>query len=272
MNKSSSWTSRLRKGLFALALCAAVSAAGPMVNASDHDDGETGTKGRNRNLTDLFAFREDWQTGNAANAGDVVLIMNTNPRSVARQHYFFDTQARYNFFYSQVGVNTSTPTGFPSGALRFQFAAPTAAGTQAITLTHDDFQAGTNTIIGRVSVAAGTTTPAPRGIGNPNPAPVLNAVTVEGRNLTVFAGLREDPFFFDVEQYFRVRAALLGLGPLPAGAGVQPTGFRTAATAIDFAKGYNVNAIAVRVPIAFLNEGNAGVTTFDIWETIDVGP
>lgn len=51
---------------------------------SDHDDGEVDTKGRNLNLTDLFVFREIDQNSQAS-SGDLVLIMNTNPRSLARQ-------------------------------------------------------------------------------------------------------------------------------------------------------------------------------------------
>lgn len=77
----------------------------------------------------------------------------------------------------------------------------------------------------------------------------------------MFAGLREDPFFFDVEQYFRVRAGAAGTGPA--------VGFRSPTTAVDFAKGYNVNAIAVRVPIKFL-QGGSQAKVFDVWETISV--
>ncbi len=261
----------LRKGVLALAVGLAVTAAGPMVKASDHDDGETNIKARNRNITDVYAFREDWQTGNAAQAGDMVIVMNTNPRSVARQQYFFDTQSRYNIFVSHVPAANEAvpPTGVPDAAYRLRFGAPGANGSQAITLTHDEFTGGQLTAT--TDVAAGATTPAVPGLGNPNPAPIVNGIVVDGNPVSVFAGLREDPFFFDVEQYFRVRAALLGLGPAPAGPNIVPgTGFRNAATAIDFAKGYNVNAIVLRIPIAQLNEGVAADTVFDIWTTIEV--
>jgi hypothetical protein len=265
------WASWLRRGVLGLAVGLAVTAAGPMVQASDHDDGETNVKARNRNITDVYAFREDWQTGNAANSGDVVIVMNTNPRSLGRQQYFFDPQARYNIFITQVADETARPVGVPSSAYRFRFGAPNASGQQAITMTHDDFNAA-GQIIATTDVPAGVTTAAVPGLGNPNPDPVVNPVTVEGSTLSVFAGLREDPFFFDVEQYFRVRAAILGLGPAPTGPGLLPTGFRDPNNAIDFAKGYNVNAIVVRIPIAQLNEGNPAITTFDVWETIEVAP
>ncbi|WP_199332752.1 DUF4331 family protein [Nostoc sp. FACHB-190] len=78
-------------------------------------------------------------------------------------------------------------------------------------------------------------------------------------SVTVFAGLREDPFFFDVEQFFRVRAGALGIGPA--------VGFRPADQAIDFAKGYNVNSIVVRIPRSLI-AGNTNATVFDVWQTI----
>ncbi|MGH2406092.1 MAG: DUF4331 family protein, partial [bacterium] len=71
---------------------------------------------------------------------------------------------------------------------------------------------------------------------------------------------REDPFFFDVEQFFRVRAGALGIGPA--------AGFRS--PGLDFTAGYNVNAIVVGVPLAFL-QGTTPATTFDLWETIWFG-
>ena len=49
--------------------------------------------------------------------------------------------------------------------------------------------------------------------------PIINQVKINGSTVGIFAGLREDPFFFDVDQFFRVRAGLAGLGP--------SVGFRT---------------------------------------------
>lgn len=215
---------------------------------SDHDDGEVDTKGRNLNLTDLYVFREQDQNPQA-NSGDLVLIMNTNPRSLARQQYYFSTRARYEFNVTRITNNDATPTGKPDVTLRFEFGAPNANGEQEIKLT--------TLRDGRTSnVAMATTTP----IANAS-NPVVKLVSVGDANLSVFAGLREDPFFFDVEQYFRVRAGALGIGPAVA--------FRPSSTAVDFARGYNVNAIAVRVPIKFL-QSSTTATTFDVWQTISV--
>jgi hypothetical protein len=217
------------------------------VNASDHDDGETEIKGRNLNLTDLFVFREQDQNPNAGE-GDLVLIMNTNPRSLANQQYYFSTRARYEFKVSRVINNDATPTGVPDVVLRFKFGQPNANGQQTIQLTA--IKDGVTTVANPTL----RTTPIK---ANPN----VGQVSLNGSTLSVFAGLREDPFFFDVEQFFRVRAGALGIAPA--------VGFRDPNTAVDFAKGYNVNAIAVRVPIRFL-QGSTSATTFDVWETVSV--
>ena len=274
MFKSMLGGSRLAK-LAGVALTASVCVAAfhtsAPVKASDHDDGETNIKARNLNLTDLYVFREDWQTCNAAENTNMVFIMNTNPRSLPRQQYFFNTNAVYSFFVSRrAGVNDAV-TGVPDMAFDFNFGAPSAAGQQSITLNIRRFVNGQEST--KETVGAGSTTAAAPLIGNPNPTPVNNPVATANGNLTVFAGLREDPFFFDVDSYFRTRGLLAGApGPDRTGVNVRGNALIPAAsdaTAIDFAMGYNVNAIAVRIPIALLKGGtNNGV--FDVWETIAV--
>ena len=232
------------------------------VKASDHDDGEEPDKGRSRNLTDLYVFREGDQTGNAADNANLIFIMNTNPRSVARQQYFFSSTARYEFHVTRATNRNTRPTGLDDVVIRFEFSNPNTSFQQTITMTLVTYANGVATST-PVTLSPGLSTPAPVGIGTPNPTPVINTGTVSGQNVTVFAGLREDPFFFDVEQYFRVRAFALGKGPAPS-----PL-FRTPDTAIDFAKGYNVNAVVLRVPMALL-QGGTSTTIFDVWETISI--
>jgi hypothetical protein len=251
-NKTNVITMNLKKAIgiggliLGLALITGVSAR--YIQASDHDDGETEIKGRNLNLTDLFVFREKDQNPSAAD-GDLIFIMNTNPRSLANQQYYFSTRARYDFNVTRVSNNDATPTGKPDVVLRFQFGAPNANGQQNIKIT---------------AIRDGVTSVANQSILTTplrNSTPSISQVSLGGSALGVFAGLREDPFFFDVEQFFRVRAGALGTGPA--------VGFRDPNTAVDFAKGYNVNAIAVRVPRTFL-QGATSATTFDVWETVSV--
>jgi Domain of unknown function (DUF4331) len=216
--------------------------------ASDHDDGEADTKARSLNLTDLYAFREQDQNPNAA-PGDLVLVMNTNPRSVARQQYFFSTNARYEFKLTRVANKDAAPTGQEDIILRFEFAPPNDRNQQQIkfTLIRDGRE---------VSATNLSTTPIN------SEKPIVNQLSAtSAAKIAIFAGLREDPFFFDVEQFFRVRAGALGTGPA--------VGFRPNNQALDFAKGYNVNTIVVRVPQLFL-QAEKGGNIYDIWETISL--
>lgn len=240
-----------RLSLIALGVLLTAGLASQYVRSSDHDDGEVDTKGRNLNLTDLFVFREQDQNPSAS-ANDLVFVMNTNPRSVPRFQYYFSTRARYEFKVTRAADKDATPTGKTDVLLRFEFGAPDANKQQEIKLTTIRDGSTQTAIVGKTSPIT------------PDPAapPVVNQVALGDSNFAVFAGLREDPFFFDVEQYFRVRAGAAGEGPA--------VGFRSPATAIDFAKDYNVNAIAVRVPISFLQGGNSQAKVFDVWETISV--
>lgn len=233
-------------GVLALGLTVTAAIAPQYIKASDHDDGEVDTKGRNRNLTDLFVFREKDQNP-AASQDDLIFVMNTNPRSLPRQQYYFSDSAQYTFKIARVNNKDAAPSGKSDVSLRFEFGKPNASGQQDITITA--FRKGSKDI-----VAKAKTTPL-------NSAPVLNNVSMAGSKLTVFAGLREDPFFLDVEQFFRVRAGLLNIGP--------DVGFRSPETAIDFTKDYNVNSIVVRVPRAFL-QGSTSTEVFDVYERIMV--
>jgi len=254
-------------GWLILALAAALDLTGAsQARGSDHDDGEISLKGRALNLTDVYAFREDWQNPGASRE-NLILIMNTNPRSVARQQYFFDPKATYEFHLSTVldRNKTQKPTGRDDIRLAIQFQDPDSNNRQAIKLSL--IRRGERlTPIGGAS--AGTTT----SLADMNANNLtINPVSVLGRPITVFAGLREDSFFFDVEWYFRIRAFLatgvntLGNGPIQGGG--NP--FRSDQTAVDFAAGYNVNSIVVRIPLALIRQ-NSRQNVFDVWETISV--
>jgi hypothetical protein len=245
-------TKKIRRTILAIEVALIVVLTPGIIAASDHDDGEVDIKGRAVNLTDLYVYREKDQNSSAAD-GDLVFTMNSNPRSVARYQYYFSTTALYQFHITQVGDVNSTPTGRADIILRFAFSPPNNQGMQAVAVTvvRGGSETTTKTTVNGGLIA---TTPL-------NSNAVLNTVPVGGSNLTVFAGLREDPFFFDVEQFFRVRAGALGTGP--------KVGFKQPNQAIDFTKGYNVNTIAVRVPKAFLQAGT-GANTFDVWSTVSI--
>jgi hypothetical protein len=218
--------------------------------ASDHDDGETDIKGRNLSLTDLYAFREDWQTGNAGDRGNLILVMNVNPRSLPKQQYYFSTQARYELHLGRNGNDNTAPARTNDDVvLRFEFGAPDASGVQPITVT--GIKDGK--VVGKD--ASARTTP----IGA---SPLNNSISVDWCGITLFAGHREDPFFFDVLGFFKFRAAAAA----GAGAGAALAHFTN--PGVDFTKGYNVLSIVARVPISCLQ--SSGDSVFDIWETISI--
>lgn len=245
-------TKKIRRTILAIEVALIALLTPGIIVASDHDDGEVDIKGRAVNLTDVFVYREKDQNPGAAE-GDLVFTMNSNPRSLARFQYYFSTTALYQFHITQVGDVNSTPTGRSDIILRFAFSPPNNRGMQAVAVTV--IRNGTETVA-KTTVNGGLIATTPL-----NSNAVLNTVPVGGSNLTVFAGLREDPFFLDVEQFFRARAGALGMGP--------QVGFREPNQAIDFTKGYNVNTIAVRVPKALLQAGT-GANTFDVWSTIAI--
>ncbi|HEY3998627.1 MAG TPA: DUF4331 family protein [Candidatus Xenobia bacterium] len=252
------------------------------VRASDHDDGETDTKSRNTNLTDLYVFREGDQDGVTADNSNLIIALNLNPRSVPRQQYFFNQTANYVINVGQNVGSASFPSGAPNFQLRLTFGTPDSNGQQGITISKVPFTGAAPTAspnfnsLETASLASGsgrtqrdipgisTDGTASSNLTDDNLASTgTSTYSLDGQTLTVFAGLREDPFFFDVTQFFRVRAGLEGLGPVPS-----PL-FRTPATAVDFTKDYNVLSIVIRAPIAFLQQGNSSFNTFDVFATIE---
>lgn len=227
------------------------------VLASDHDDGITDMKSQNLNLTDLYVFREDNQTGRGADKNNLVLIQNSSPRSLPEEQYYFSTNASYQFHLSRVTSENknTTPTGANDIILSFTFGAQDATGSQPITLTAN--RGGE--VLTATTADDGTpmvTTPIQAGVaGNLN----VYTTTLGGQAFKLFVGMREDPFFFDVQQFFKVRAGAAGLGP--------KVGFLPRGQAQDFTENYNVNSIVVSVPIPFLQTA-AAEPIFDVWQTV----
>ena len=96
----------------------------------------------------------------------------------------------------------------------------------------------------------------------------LNQVLGSATGVQVFAGPREEPFFIDLEQFFRIipdrKPSTGALSLLPDTA--TASSFRTPAAAVDFPKGFNVLSIVVELPTAMLTTG--GTPKLGIWGTI----
>lgn len=92
--------------------------------------------------------------------------------------------------------------------------------------------------------------------------------TLQGGGVQLFAGLRDDPFFLDLEQVFRIlpdRKPVTGeLSQLPD----TPTAssFRPAGQAVDYLRGLNTLAFVVELPTNLLTQG--GTPKIGVWGTI----
>ncbi len=83
----------------------------------------------------------------------------------------------------------------------------------------------------------------------------------------VFAGLRDDPFFIDLEQFFRIIPDRRpSTGPLSTPSTQQATSFRS--PGIDFLRNYNALAIVVEVPRSMLTTASGADANIGIWGTV----
>ena len=102
----------------------------------------------------------------------------------------------------------------------------------------------------------------------PETTGTINTPFGSASNIQVFAGIRDDPFFLDLEQFFRIvpdRKPVTGaLSQLPD----QPTAtaFRQPGQAVDYLRGFSTLAIVIELPEALLTAG--GTPKLGIWGTI----
>lgn len=91
----------------------------------------------------------------------------------------------------------------------------------------------------------------------------LNTPFAPTSGMQVFAGVREDPFFFDLEQFFTIlpdRATPISGTAVPLAEANTPkaTSWRAPGAAKDFLVGYNVLAIVVELPKSALRGSGDG--------------
>jgi hypothetical protein len=102
----------------------------------------------------------------------------------------------------------------------------------------------------------------------PSVTGAINSSLGSTTGVQAFAGLRDDPFFLDLEQFFRIipdRKPVSGpLSQLPD----TPTAssFRPAGQAVDYLRGLNTLAIVLELPSAMLTQG--GNPKIGLWGTI----
>ncbi len=254
------------------------------VEASDHDDGEIDLKGRALNLTDHYAFKS---------GANLTLLMYVNPRSLPGYQYYLSENARYEFHVTKVAARGAASNTAEDFVFRVEAGAPTAAGTQPLTLT---VLSGGTTVVG---TATGTSTAFEA--SKANTTLTVNTATVGGfTGLKFFVGQRSDGFTFDVKRFFQVRNYLArrffggagGIGdptaplapncdgdqflegivgingqpPIPEADLDNVNLWNPPSCAPDFTKNHNITSIALEIPIAALGGG----AIFDSWSTISI--
>ena len=238
---------RVAKILLTLAAVVAVPAAiVAKVHGSDHADTPAIAAKPGADLTDVFAFPDP------ANAANVILAMDVHPLITAGQigSVVLDPNVLYQFKIDNtgdhvedlviqmhgVGTTPATQRVFVTGPV-----APNETGTANTLVTSTTASGAYDTVF---SPASGE---------------------------TAFVGPREDPFFFDLSQFFTIlpdRATPITGKTVANPNQPQATSWRAKGVATDFLNGYNVISIVVSVPKASLK--GSGTGKINLWATTGV--
>jgi len=213
------------------------------LRASDHQDTPEVELSPRFDVNDVYAFP-------AATPGRMVLVLGTSsPLTPAKTPSFtFGTKDQELY---QIKVDN---TGDAVEDLVFQITFTGTAGHQRVSV--------------RGPVKPNTTGPTNTLVGGKKISGPVNTVISSTDGIQVFAGPRDDPFFIDLEQFFRIvpdRKPITGpLSQLPS----TPTAgsFRPAGQALDYVRGFNDMAIVIELPTSMLTD-NAQHPRFGVWGT-----
>lgn len=215
--------------------------AGPGARASDHQDSPVTVHRPGADITDPYIFPAP------DNPNNVVISMNVHPLIPPGQAMstFFDPGVVYQMNFDGVDENVSTPASHITQSFVIQFAAGAPGPDQPIVVYGPGHPAltGTQTQL----------------LANGGAGTINKTFTVGG--MKVFAGAREEPFFFDLAQFLKIlpdrNMGSTAPSCLPKlGNDTCPQGFNNAGR--DFFTGFNVLALIVEMPRADLIAGCGG--------------
>jgi hypothetical protein len=239
----------LKRGLpatvfVAVALAAALTTV-RRLRASDHQDTPEVELSPRYDVNDVYAFP-------AATPGRVALVLGTSsPITPANTPSFaFGTKDQELY---QIKIDNNRD-GLED--LVFQVTFTGKAGHQRVTV--------------RGPVAPRQTGPANQLVGGPKAVSgPVNQILGSANGIQVFAGPRDDPFFIDLEQFFRiipdrrpVTGPLSQLPPTPSA-----SSFRAAGQALDYVRGFNDMAIVIELPVSMLERDPSNPSPFGVWGT-----
>ncbi|MBK8520178.1 MAG: DUF4331 family protein [Ferruginibacter sp.] len=230
-----------RNKLLLSAIVAATLITGGVMYAADHIDTPAVT-GQSTDITDVYVFQ-------GQNTGNLVFVANTQgllaPGSTAAAKFDENTVIEFNI----------DNTGDAIEDLVIQCKYDAASNSMQVYGPIMPSEKGTRSKLeGNITASVAVTA---YGAGSP--------VVVTGvSGVTVFAGPRDDPFYFDLTQYSKVIAGTATgfLPKLPVGTPVGTAGF-----ADDTFRGTNVLSLVVEVPKSLLGAQTSGTFTnkVNVW-------
>jgi hypothetical protein len=225
-----------------LAIGGAVVATSARLLASDHQDTPEVELSPRLDINDVYAF-----PGSSPDRIALVLTTSSPLTPAATTNASFDTDQLY-----QIKIDNN---GDAIEDLVLQFTFSGSGSAQVVSL--------------RGPVAPSTTGAVNRVVNvTPTLSGTVNTVLGSPGGVQLFAGASDDPFFIDLEQFFRIipdRAPVQGplskIGPKPEASSFRNPG-------IDFLRGINALALVVELPEDMLLPANAGADPhIGIWAT-----
>ena len=238
-----------RRGLPATALAAVglVAALSTVrrLRASDHQDTPEVELSPRYDVNDVYAFP-------AATPGRIALVLGTSsPITPANTPSFAFGTKDQELYQIKIDNNRDGVED-----LVFQVTFTGKAGHQRVTVRGPVAPARTgpaNTLVGGRKAISGP----------------VNEVLGSADGIQVFAGPRDDPFFIDLEQFFRiipdrrpVTGPLSQLPPTPSA-----NSFRAPGQALDYVRGFNDMAIVIELPVSMLERDPQHPSAFGVWGT-----
>jgi hypothetical protein len=210
--------------------------------ASDHQDTADVELNPSQDMTDFYAFP-------GATGDRITLVLNSWPVITPAQAgtVTFDPNLLY-----QIKVDN---TGDAVEDKVFQITFTGTGASQQVQVRGPM----TPPVIGAMNNTISTADPVVSG--------AINTTLGSSTGVQVYAGVRDDPFFIDLEQFFRIlpdRKPVTGsLAALPSAP--SASAFRPAGQAVDFLAGFNVLSIVIELPTAMLTSG--GNAKIGLWGT-----
>lgn len=210
----------MKKGKIISAIVAVVAIAGGIVYAADHIDSPAVTN-QTTDITDVYAFQGE-------NTSNMVFVANTQglmaPSATGAAKFDPNTLLEFNIDNNGDNVEDLVIQGIAKDGKMYVYGPVKPAGT------------GTQSVLKGIPTASVDITP----YGS-------SAVIGTGGGLKVFAGPRDDPFFFDLAQFKHVIAG-------------DAASFNNPGS--DTFAGTNVMSLVVEVPKSMLGSSNGKISVW----------